>query len=78
MSDPLLSEAELSASNLLRITVETAYSVPESWALQSGPASCTYTAALEVPLTAEVSVTWYLREVLILNKARSNRGFRPT
>ncbi|XP_045575822.1 cilia- and flagella-associated protein 70 isoform X1 [Salmo salar] len=52
--EPLLSSVQLSNSNLLKVTVETAYSVPEVWnpVSGSGPPS-SYVAALQVPLTAE-------------------------
>ncbi|KAL2101966.1 hypothetical protein ACEWY4_003727 [Coilia grayii] len=50
--EPLLSDLQLSESNLLKVTVETAYSVPEVWNLSTGPASG-FVAALQVPLTAE-------------------------
>ncbi|KAM7015019.1 cilia- and flagella-associated protein 70 [Tautogolabrus adspersus] len=53
VSEPVLSEAQITASNLLRVTVETAYSLPEAWLQQTGPAPSVYTVALEVPLTAE-------------------------
>lgn len=44
----------MASSNLLRVTVETAYSVPDAWAPVPGQHPSTYTVALEVPLTAEV------------------------
>uniref|UniRef100_A0A3P8RKR9 Cilia and flagella associated protein 70 n=1 Tax=Amphiprion percula TaxID=161767 RepID=A0A3P8RKR9_AMPPE len=53
VSEPLLPEAGLSASNLLKVTMETAFSIPEAWMRPSGPNPCTYAAALELPLTAE-------------------------
>ncbi|XP_076838133.1 cilia- and flagella-associated protein 70 [Brachyhypopomus gauderio] len=50
VSEPLLSDTQLSESNLFTVTVETAFSVPEVWS--PGPPSC-YVAALQVPFTAE-------------------------
>lgn len=47
---PLLSDTQLSESNLLTVTVETAYSVPEVWSAVAGTQH-SYLAALQVPLT---------------------------
>ncbi|CAM9689464.1 unnamed protein product [Lampetra fluviatilis] len=49
--EPLLSAERLAESNLLRITVESAYGVPATWA-SVGP-MCNYTASLPVPISAE-------------------------
>lgn len=57
VSEPLLPKDDMASSNLLRVTVETAYSVPDSWAPVPGQHPSTYTVALEVPLTAEVRLT---------------------
>lgn len=54
VSDPVLPKDEMASSNLLRVTVETAYSVPDSWAPVPGQHPSTCTVALEVPLMAEV------------------------
>ncbi|XP_034016123.1 cilia- and flagella-associated protein 70-like isoform X2 [Thalassophryne amazonica] len=51
--EPVLSEAELSRSTLLKVTMETVYCVPEAWTRLSDSAPCTYRATLKVPLTAE-------------------------
>ncbi|KAJ8398771.1 hypothetical protein AAFF_G00419680 [Aldrovandia affinis] len=56
VSEPLLSDVQLGQSNLLKITVETAYSVPEAWATGTGP-PFNYVAALQVPLSAEKEQT---------------------
>lgn len=52
--EPLMSDAHLSQSNLLRVAVETAYSVPEAWNTGTGP-PFNYVAAVQVPQSAEVS-----------------------
>lgn len=48
---PLLSDTQLSESNLFTVTVETAYSVPEVWHISDWPQH-SYVAALQVPLTS--------------------------
>ncbi|XP_035254634.1 cilia- and flagella-associated protein 70 [Anguilla anguilla] len=48
--EPVLSDVQLSQSNLLRVAVETAYSVPEAWNAGTGP-PFNYVAGLQVPLS---------------------------
>ncbi|KAL4658147.1 cilia- and flagella-associated protein 70 [Arapaima gigas] len=50
--EPLLSDVQLSNSNLFKVVVETAYSVPEVWSNDSG-LPFNHVAALQVPLSAE-------------------------
>ncbi|XP_067278948.1 cilia- and flagella-associated protein 70 [Pseudorasbora parva] len=49
--EPLLSDAQRSGSNVLMVTVETAYSVPDVWNPASTPPS-SYVAALHMPVSA--------------------------
>lgn len=51
VQEPLLSEPQISESNMLMVTVETAYSVPAIWDPASTP-PCSYVAALQIPLSA--------------------------
>ncbi|XP_014834075.1 PREDICTED: cilia- and flagella-associated protein 70 isoform X2 [Poecilia mexicana] len=55
VTEPLLTEPELSTCIIMKVTVETAFSVPDTWTLPTGSAHSpfAYFAALEVPLTAE-------------------------
>ncbi|CAL8297817.1 unnamed protein product [Lota lota] len=67
---PLLSEAQRLASNLLMVTMETAFSVPEVWSLTAspGPPPCSYIAALQLPITAEKE------EVLMFSEGQLRAG----
>uniref|UniRef100_A0A8C6T3K9 Uncharacterized protein n=1 Tax=Neogobius melanostomus TaxID=47308 RepID=A0A8C6T3K9_9GOBI len=59
VSEALMSSVDLACSNLLRVTVETAFSVPEPWTQPAGssPTSTSYTAALELPVSTQVHRT---------------------
>ncbi|XP_006887628.1 PREDICTED: tetratricopeptide repeat protein 18-like [Elephantulus edwardii] len=51
VSEPLLTSAQILGSNLLRVTLEAAYSVPESFVL-AGPQQ-NYMVGLQIPSTGE-------------------------
>nr|XP_057902112.1 cilia- and flagella-associated protein 70 [Doryrhamphus excisus] len=52
---PLLTEEDLSTSNLVKVVLETAYSLPDTFNQSGGPAAPPYicTAAMEFPCAAE-------------------------
>ncbi|XP_056439457.1 cilia- and flagella-associated protein 70 [Gadus chalcogrammus] len=70
VATPLLSEAQRLSSNLLMVTMETAFSVPEVWSLtiSPGPPACCYTAALKLPVTAEKE------EILMFSEGQLRAG----
>ena len=53
LEQPLLSEAQLTESNLMALTVESIFSPPDSWTLAG--AQYMYTACTPMPVTSEVS-----------------------
>lgn len=56
LSASLLVEAE--NSNMMTVVIETAFSVPETWTVQASANTSpfAYTAALEIPTTAQVTL----------------------
>ncbi|XP_051919026.1 cilia- and flagella-associated protein 70 isoform X1 [Hippocampus zosterae] len=54
-SAPLLTEEQLATSNLMKVSLETAYSLPDTFNQSFGPTAPPYicTAIMEVPYTAE-------------------------
>lgn len=61
IQEPLLSDIQISESNMLMVTVETAYSVPDIWDPASTPLS-SYVAALQIPLSAAVKQMFTFRK----------------
>ena len=64
VNDPLLTEDQLKSGNLITITAETLYSVPEAW--NPTGTQYMYNVTLPFPLTEEVNSCCFLNNVLIL------------
>lgn len=58
MAEPLLTPAQVSTSNLLKVTLEAAYSVPESF-VPVGPQQ-NYMVGLQVPSVGEVKPCFHM------------------
>ncbi|KAI7803804.1 putative tetratricopeptide repeat protein 18 [Triplophysa rosa] len=67
VQEPLLSDIQISESNMLVVTVETAYSVPDIWDPASTPPS-SYVAALQIPLSAAKE------QILLFSNGRVKMG----
>ncbi|KAA0706143.1 Cilia- and flagella-associated protein 70 [Triplophysa tibetana] len=67
VQEPLLSDIQISESNMLMVTMETAYSVPDIWDPASTPLS-SYVAALQIPLSANKEQT------LLFSNGRAKMG----
>ncbi|XP_041062560.1 cilia- and flagella-associated protein 70 isoform X2 [Carcharodon carcharias] len=72
--EPLLSEAQLEESNLLRITTECAYSVPESWALAAPQFN--YVVSLFLPTSISELRVLFTNGILKADKEPSIRPKR--
>ena len=64
VNEPLLNEDQLKENNLMNITVEAAYSVPDAW--NPSGTQYMYTATMPIPLTAEVREDFNLDDLDML------------
>ncbi|XP_072032330.1 cilia- and flagella-associated protein 70-like isoform X2 [Amphiura filiformis] len=73
VNEPLLNEDHLKDSNLMTITVEAAYSVPESW--NPSGTQYMYAATMPVPLSAEKETTVIMSNGML--KALNDKDKEP-
>lgn len=65
VKDPVIKEEEMKEMILMDMTLESLYSPPEAWTIQSAP-QYTYTVATPVPISAEVRTKGLCVSVQIL------------